>query len=56
MKDANPFFLPWAMRGILEEESVKRLMGREVEELLGAFEEWRPVSKGLRMLSFGWRL
>lgn len=52
VKDANPFFLPWAMRGILEEESVKRLMGREVEELLGAFEEWRPISKGLRDVKF----
>jgi hypothetical protein len=52
VKDANPFFLPWAMRGILEEESVRRLMGGEVEELLRLFEEWRPVSKGLRDVKF----
>jgi hypothetical protein len=52
VKDANPFFLPWAMRGILEEEKVRRLMASEVEELLRLFEEWRPVSKGLRDVKF----
>ncbi|KAJ9638819.1 hypothetical protein H2199_006679 [Coniosporium tulheliwenetii] len=49
---SNPYFLPWAMRGLLEEEYVKREMGKEVEELLGLFEEWRPVSKGLKDVRF----
>ena len=49
---SNPYFLPWAMRGLLEEEYVKREMGGEVEELLGLFEEWRPVSKGLKDVRF----
>ena len=48
----NPYFLPWAMRGLLEEEFVKRELGREVEELLGLFETWRPVGKGLRDVRF----
>ena len=43
----NPFFLPWAMRGLLEEEFVKRELGEEVERLLGLFEEWRPGKKEL---------
>ena len=44
----NPYFLPWAMRGLLEEEFVRRELGREVEDLLGLFEEWRPTGKGLK--------
>ncbi|PNS17626.1 Translocation protein sec63 [Sphaceloma murrayae] len=45
---ANPYFLPWAMRGIMEEEEVKGRMRGEVDELVREFEEWRPVSKALR--------
>jgi hypothetical protein len=48
----NPFFLPWAMRGLLEEEFVKRDMGREVEELLAMFEEWKPTGKQLKDVKF----
>lgn len=48
----NPYFLPWAMRGLLEEEFVKRELGWEVEELLGLFETWKPVGKGLRDVRF----
>ncbi|KAF2822218.1 hypothetical protein CC86DRAFT_373386 [Ophiobolus disseminans] len=48
----NPFFLPWAMRGLLEEEFVKKELGTEVEELLGMFEEWRPTGKQLKDVKF----
>lgn len=48
----NPYFLPWAMRGLLEEEFVKRELGWEVEELLALFETWKPVGKGLRDVRF----
>jgi len=51
-KDSNPFFLPWAMRGILEEEAVRRSMGEEVEGLLRMFEEWKPLNKGLKDIRF----
>ena len=51
-EEANPFFLPWALRGVLEEEEVKRSMGGETEELLGLFERWRPQSKMLRDVRF----
>jgi hypothetical protein len=40
------------MRGILEEEAVRREMGNEVEELLRLFEEWKPVTKGLKDIKF----
>ncbi|KAK3080967.1 hypothetical protein LTS18_011439 [Coniosporium uncinatum] len=51
---ANPYFLPWAMRGILEEDFVKKECQDEVQELLRLFEEWKPVSKGLKDIK--WRL
>lgn len=50
--NANPYFLPWALRGILEEEVVKRDMGHEVKELVERFEAWRPVSKVLKDVRF----
>jgi hypothetical protein len=48
----NPFFLPWAMRGLLEEEFVKKELGDEVEELLGMFENWKPTAKQLKDVKF----
>ena len=49
---ANPYFLPWAMRGILEEEVVKKDMQEQVTELVNLFEDWRPASKPLRDVRF----
>lgn len=49
---SNPFFLPWAMRGVLEEELVRKELGDECRELLALFEEWRPVSKQLKDVRF----
>jgi hypothetical protein len=51
-KDANPYFLPWAMRGILEEDVVRKELGGECEMLLRLFEEWKPQSKGLKDVKF----
>ncbi|KAF1945960.1 hypothetical protein EJ02DRAFT_419046 [Clathrospora elynae] len=48
----NPFFLPWAMRGLLEEEFVKKELGSEVEELLAMFEKWKPMGKQLKDVKF----
>jgi hypothetical protein len=51
--NANPYFLPWALRGILEEEIVKgEQMAGEVKALVEEFEEWRPVSKVLKDVRF----
>ncbi|KAK8220083.1 hypothetical protein M8818_000499 [Zalaria obscura] len=52
--NANPYFLPWALRGILEEEVVKREMGDEVRALVAQFEDWKPTSKVLKDVR--WRL
>ncbi|KAI4623609.1 hypothetical protein J4E80_003420 [Alternaria sp. BMP 0032] len=48
----NPYFLPWAMRGLLEEEFVKKELGDEVEKLLGMFEAWKPTGKQLKDVKF----
>ncbi|KZM27308.1 hypothetical protein ST47_g1549 [Ascochyta rabiei] len=48
----NPYFLPWAMRGLLEAEFVKKELGDEVDELLGMFEAWRPTAKQLKEVKF----
>ena len=53
-KEANPFYLPWAVRGMLEEKVVKAEMMEEVQQLVAEFEEWKPVSKVLRDVR--WRL
>ena len=40
------------MRGLLEEEFVKKELGQEVEELLSMFEEWKPTGKQLKDVKF----
>lgn len=54
--EKNPFVLPWAVRGMLEEDLVKRdpKMQQEVQELVQEFEGWRPTSKVLKDVR--WRL
>lgn len=54
--NSNPFYLPWAVRGMLEENLVKQepKMQEEVAVLVKEFEEWRPTSKVLRDVR--WRL
>ncbi|TGZ80604.1 hypothetical protein EX30DRAFT_332130 [Ascodesmis nigricans] len=52
--NANPFFLPWSMRGLLEEPVVRTRLQREGRGLLEMFEEWRPQTKQLRDVK--WRL
>lgn len=48
----NPFILPWAMRGVLEEEYVRTTLNSETAELLAQFDKWRPVSKVLKDVKF----
>lgn len=52
--NSNPFYLPWAVRGMLEEEAVKRGMKDEVAELVKQFDDWKPQSKVLKDVK--WRL
>ena len=53
---ANPFVLPWAVRGMLDEDIVKRdpRLREEVGVLVREFDEWLPSSKVLKDVR--WRL
>lgn len=42
------------MRGLLEEDLVKKELASEVGELLALFEEWKPTAKQLKEVK--WRL
>jgi len=43
----DPYLLPWAMRGVLDEELVKTELSSEAMELLQQFDEWQPKKKEL---------
>ncbi|RMZ90376.1 hypothetical protein DV736_g2416, partial [Chaetothyriales sp. CBS 134916] len=49
---SNPYVLPFAMRGILEEEFARNKLRDEAEELIKQFDEWRPTTKVLRDVKF----
>lgn len=48
----NPFILPFAMRGILEEDFVKSDLQDEASQLLKQFDEWKPTTKALKDVKF----
>lgn len=48
----NPYILPFAMRGILEEDYVKTELQNEAQELLAQFDDWKPTTKALKDVKF----
>lgn len=48
----NPYFLPWTMRGMLEEDFVKTELSSETEELLRQFDDWKPTNKALKDVKY----
>ena len=48
----NPYILPFAMRGILEENYVQTELYDESMELLKQFDDWKPASKILKDVKF----
>ena len=50
--NANPYVLPWIMRGLLEEDFVKTELDAEVTELLKQFDEWKPATKVLKDVKY----
>lgn len=48
----NPYILPFAMRGILEEDYVQMELYGESMELLRQFDDWKPTSKVLKDVKF----
>ncbi|GFF34598.1 uncharacterized protein YML020W [Aspergillus lentulus] len=49
---SNPYILPFAMRGILEEEYVRRELYEETMQLLRQYDDWKPSSKVLKDVKF----
>lgn len=48
----NPYILPFAMRGLLEEDYVRTELYNETNQLLRQFDDWNPSSKVLRDVKF----
>ncbi|KAI9718414.1 MAG: hypothetical protein M1812_004135 [Candelaria pacifica] len=48
----NPYILPWAARGLLEEDYVRTQLQSETTELLEQFDKWKPASKVLKDVKF----
>ncbi len=48
----NPYQLPWALRGLLEDSRVRKLFGDHISKLLDDFDQWKPVTKTLRDVQF----
>ena len=48
----NPYILPFALRGLLEEEYVRKELSMETSELLKQFDDWKPTSKVLKDVKF----
>ena len=48
----NPYILPFAMRGLLEENYVRTELYGEITELIRQFDDWRPSSKVLKDVKF----
>jgi len=48
----NPYILPFALRGMLEEDFVKTELHDEAEQLLKQFDDWKPATKVLQDVKF----
>lgn len=50
----NPFYLPWAMRGICDDARIlnDKILNQELERLRALFEKWNPISAKLREIKF----
>lgn len=50
----NPFYLPWAMRGICDDARVlgDKVLSRELEKLRDLFDRWVPSSAKMREIKF----
>ncbi|KAF9360414.1 hypothetical protein BGX34_007780 [Mortierella sp. NVP85] len=53
-QNLNPFYLPWGMRGVMDElKSLgSEVLDREMERLMKLYDEWSPVSKAMKEIKF----
>ncbi|KAF9154629.1 hypothetical protein BG015_000395 [Linnemannia schmuckeri] len=50
----NPFYLPWGMRGVMDEIKSRgdEVLNEEMDRLKKLYDEWNPVSKGMKEIKF----
>ncbi|KAF9435816.1 hypothetical protein BGZ76_005470 [Entomortierella beljakovae] len=50
----NPFYLPWGMRGVIEDIKAlgSDILDQEIERLKNLYDQWTPVSKGMKEIKF----
>ncbi|KAF9544089.1 hypothetical protein EC957_012384 [Mortierella hygrophila] len=50
----NPFYLPWGMRGVMDEIEARgdEELNEEMDRLKKLYDEWNPVSKGMKEIKF----
>ncbi|KAF9107587.1 hypothetical protein BGX27_008685 [Mortierella sp. AM989] len=50
----NPFYLPWGMRGVADEIMARgdQILIKELERLKKLYNEWNPVTKGMKEIKF----
>ncbi|KAG0049460.1 hypothetical protein BGZ83_005756 [Gryganskiella cystojenkinii] len=50
----NPFYLPWGMRGVMDEIKSRgdKTLDGEMERLKKLYDDWKPVSKGMKEIKF----
>ncbi|CAG8435743.1 1500_t:CDS:2 [Ambispora gerdemannii] len=53
-KSYNPYYLPWAMRGILDDKYVgnSECFTRELYRLRKQYDEWEPISRTMKDIKF----
>ncbi|KAH8915758.1 hypothetical protein BT69DRAFT_1229574 [Atractiella rhizophila] len=44
----NPYNVPWALRGLVEDPKVQELFGDELNTLREQYRNWKPVTKALK--------
>ena len=52
LSNPNPYYLPWILRGILEEDFVKTELDTETGVLLKQFDDWKPATKALKDVKY----
>jgi len=46
--NSNPFALPWSLRGLLEDEIVRKYFDAVIDKLLRDYNDWNPTTKTLK--------
>ncbi|KAK9366746.1 hypothetical protein V1509DRAFT_568147 [Lipomyces kononenkoae] len=48
----NPYNLPWTVRGMLEQDFVRRHLLDDVKKILDKFDDWNPDTKALKDIKY----